>query len=87
MYHIACDYGNSSSGLWAPILAILSNGEDFEFFGYDSSTRSFALSGSIKGLENFQSSVEFLRSVKKGTSTSILLLSSLTNDYSGRIHV
>lgn len=57
--------------MWAPILGILSDGDNFEFFMYDSSTRGFALSARMMGLEDFQSGVDFLRSVKSGMSISV----------------
>ncbi|KAL0630789.1 hypothetical protein Q9L58_010356 [Maublancomyces gigas] len=52
-------------GAWVPMLGILCDGTYFEFFVYDSSTRSFALSEPMKRLEQFQSDVEFLRSIKR----------------------
>lgn len=42
IYLAACDYRNSLSGLWVPMLGILCDGAHFEFFVYDSSTLSFA---------------------------------------------
>lgn len=65
IYRAACDHHNSLSGLWVPMLGILCDGTHFEFFAYDSSTRSFALSEPMKRLEQFQSDVEFLRSIKR----------------------
>lgn len=47
------------------MLGILCDGAHFEFFVYDLSTRSFALSECMKGLEQFQSDIEFLRSIKR----------------------
>lgn len=51
-----------------PILGILCDGCDFEFFVYDSSTRDFSLSGRIRGLEQYQSDISFLRSIKRSNT-------------------
>lgn len=67
-FYAACDYRNSSFGLWVPILGILCDGRDFEFFVYDSSTRKFALSVQVPGLQQYpQRDLEFLRSIKRSS--------------------
>jgi len=46
----ACDYANSKVQHWVPILAILCDGERFEFLVYDSGTKSVYSSGVVTGL-------------------------------------
>ncbi|KAN0070542.1 hypothetical protein V8E54_011411 [Elaphomyces granulatus] len=46
----ACDYANLKGGHWVPILAILCDGDNFEFFVYDSADRLIYSSGRIPGI-------------------------------------
>jgi len=63
---LACDYVNSKHQHWVPILAILCDGEKFEFLGYDSVIKSVYSSGWILGVFDVESSPELLTpSLKK----------------------
>jgi len=53
---LACDYVNSKRQHWVPILAILCDGEKFEFLVYDSVIKSVYSSGMIEGVVDIQSS-------------------------------
>lgn len=46
----ACDYANSKAQHWVPILAILCDGENFEFVVYDSGVKRIYSSGFVTGL-------------------------------------
>ncbi|KAB8237930.1 uncharacterized protein BDW43DRAFT_150496 [Aspergillus alliaceus] len=46
----ACDYANLKEGHWVPILAILCDGNNFEFFVFDSSDKIIHSSGRIIGI-------------------------------------
>ncbi|OXV06001.1 hypothetical protein Egran_06231 [Elaphomyces granulatus] len=46
----ACEYANLKGGHWVPILAILCDGDNFEFFVYDSVDRLIYSSGRIPGI-------------------------------------
>jgi hypothetical protein len=46
----ACDYANSKIQHWVPILAILCDGERFEFMVYDSGSKHVYSSGVVTGL-------------------------------------
>jgi hypothetical protein len=46
----ACDYANSKIQHWVPILAILCDGERFEFMVYDSGSKHIYSSGVVTGL-------------------------------------
>jgi hypothetical protein len=46
----ACDYANSKVQHWVPILAILCDGERFEFIVYDSGSKHVYSSGIVTGL-------------------------------------
>jgi hypothetical protein len=64
----ACDYVNSKSGHWAPILAILCDGEKFEFLVYDSGIKSIYSSEPVTGLVDMTNDPDlFLSSLKKTT--------------------
>jgi hypothetical protein len=64
----ACDYANSKSQHWVPILAILCDGEKFEFLVYDSGTKSVYSSDVITGVVDMKTKPSlFLSSVKETT--------------------
>lgn len=46
----ASDYANLKEGHWVPILAILCDGNNFEFFVFDSSDKVIHSSGRIIGI-------------------------------------
>ena len=46
----ACDYLNSKREHWVPILAILCDGEKFEFLVYDSGVKSVYSSDMVTGV-------------------------------------
>jgi hypothetical protein len=47
---LACDYANSKGQHWVPILAIVCDGEKFEFLVYDSVIKSVYSSGVVTGV-------------------------------------
>jgi hypothetical protein len=47
---LACDYLNSKREHWVPILAILCDGEKFEFLVYDSGVKSVYSSDMVTGV-------------------------------------
>ena len=47
---LACDYANSKNQHWVPILAILCDGENFEFLVYDSGIESIYASERATGV-------------------------------------
>jgi hypothetical protein len=49
---LACDYANSKYQHWVPILAILCDGERFEFLVYDSGIKSIYASGAVIGVSD-----------------------------------
>ena len=57
---LACDYVNSKHQHWVPILAILCDGEKFEFLGYDSVIKSVYSSGMATGVMDFSNRPKFL---------------------------
>ncbi|KAL1965980.1 hypothetical protein VTN77DRAFT_4920 [Rasamsonia byssochlamydoides] len=65
----ACDYANYKDGHWVPILAILCDGNNFEYFVYDSGDKRIYTSGRVTGIisDEQQSTAEFLYSTKKTT--------------------
>jgi len=64
----ACDYANSKSLYWVPILAVLCDGEKFEFLVYDSGTKSVYSSEVITGIVDMKTKPDlFLSSVKETT--------------------
>jgi hypothetical protein len=64
----ACDYANSKSQHWVPILAILCDGEKFEFLVYDSGTKSVYSSDVITGVVDMKTKPSlFLSSAKETT--------------------
>jgi hypothetical protein len=46
----ACDYANLKGSHWVPILSVLCDGTNFEFFVYDSGDRPIHSSGRIPGI-------------------------------------
>ncbi|KAL4960359.1 uncharacterized protein BDV14DRAFT_182813 [Aspergillus stella-maris] len=63
-----CDYANQKEGHWAPILAVLCDGANFEFFVMDSADKVIFTSGWREGLLiGAESKSRFLMSVKKTT--------------------
>ena len=68
---LACDYVNSKYQHWVPILAILCDGEKFEFLVYDSVTKSVYSSGFATGVLDLPDRPEFLApSLKRGKVTN-----------------
>ena len=68
---LACDYVNSKNQYWVPILAILCDGEKFEFLVYDSVTKSVYSSGFATGVLDLPDRPEFLApSLKRGKVTN-----------------
>ena len=57
---LACDYLNSKREHWVPILAILCDGEKFEYLVYDSVTKSVYSSGVTMGVVDIGNKPEFL---------------------------
>jgi len=57
---LACDYANSKRQHWVPILAILCDGEKFEFLVYDSGVKSIYTSGVVPGVSDFMNRPELL---------------------------
>ncbi|OLE53259.1 MAG: hypothetical protein AUG51_14050 [Acidobacteria bacterium 13_1_20CM_3_53_8] len=47
---LACDYLNAKIQHWVPVLAILCDGEKFEFLVYDSGIKSIYSSGVVAGV-------------------------------------
>jgi hypothetical protein len=64
---VACDYANSKSGHWVPLLAILCDGNNFEYFVYDSVDKLVYTSGRVTGIisDDQESQSVFLLSVEK----------------------
>ena len=70
----ACDYANSKHQDWVPILAILCDGEKFEFLVYDSGIKSIYASGRVAGVSDIRNEPELLIvSLKKSKVTSLLI--------------
>ncbi|KAN0073248.1 hypothetical protein V8E54_008468 [Elaphomyces granulatus] len=65
----ACDYANLKRGYWVPILAILCDGNNFEFFVYDSADKAVYSSDWRVGIvsEPQGSQLDLLLSTKKTT--------------------
>jgi hypothetical protein len=65
-YNIACDYVNAKVQHWVPVLAILCDGDSFEFLVYDSGIKSIYSSGVVTGLWDKIGEPEyFILSIKK----------------------
>jgi hypothetical protein len=72
---LACDYLNSKRDHWVPILAILCDGEKFEFLVYDSVIKSVYASRMTRGVLDLPDSNELLApSLKRGKITDNLHL-------------
>ena len=70
---LACDYANSKDEHWVPILAILCDGEKFEFLVYDSGIKSVYASGGVIGVLDVRNSPElFIPSLKRSKVTNNL---------------
>ena len=70
---LACDYANSKLQHWVPILAILCDGEIFEFLVYDSGIKSIYASGRVTGVSDFRNKPELLiTSLKESKVTNNL---------------
>jgi hypothetical protein len=67
----ACDYTNSKTQHWVPILAILCDGEKFEFLVYDSGAKSVYSSEMIIGVVDMKSKPDLLLSSLKETTEYI----------------
>jgi hypothetical protein len=64
---LACDYLNSKREYWVPILAILCDGEKFEFLVYDSGVKSVYASQMATGVLDLPDNPELLTpSLKRG---------------------
>jgi hypothetical protein len=64
----ACDYTNLKTRHWVPILAILCDGEKFDFLVYDSGIKSVYASEMVTGVVDMKSDPDlFLSSLKKTT--------------------
>jgi hypothetical protein len=64
---LACDYVNSRNQHWVPILAILCDGEKFEFLVYDSGIKSVYASRMATGVLDLPDNNELLApSLKRG---------------------
>jgi hypothetical protein len=62
----ACDYRNSKNQNWVPILAILCDGEKFNFLVYDSGEKSIYESGEVTGVFDMIGEEKFfVESLKK----------------------
>ena len=57
---LACDYLNSKRQHWVPILAILCDGERFEFLVYDSGTQSIYSSRMVTGVLDLEDKPDLL---------------------------
>ena len=57
---LACDYVNSKDQHWVPILAILYDGEKFEFLVYDSGVKSIYSSDMVTGVLDLADHPNFL---------------------------
>jgi hypothetical protein len=72
---LACDYVNSKNQHWVPILAILCDGEKFEFLVYDSVIKSVYASRMVTGVFDLPDRTElFAPSLKMGKVTNNLHL-------------
>ena len=72
---LACDYLNSKRQHWVPILAILCDGEKFEFLVYDSGVKSVYSSQMVTGVLDLADSPELLApSLKKSKVANNLSL-------------
>ena len=72
---LACDYLNSKRDHWVPILAILCDGEKFEFLVYDSVLKSVYSSQMATGVLDLPDLPEHLApSLKRGKVTNNLHL-------------
>jgi len=70
---LACDYANSKDEHWVPILAILCDGEKFEFLVYDSGIKSIYASGAVAGVSDMRKEPELLiPSLKRSKVTNNL---------------
>ncbi|KAL4878022.1 hypothetical protein BJY04DRAFT_196918 [Aspergillus karnatakaensis] len=64
----ACDYANQKQGQWAPILAILCDGEHFRFFVMDSAEKVIFSSGGMAGVPiEPETKTRLLAAIKKTT--------------------
>jgi len=57
---LACDYLNSKLQHWVPVLAILCDGEKFEFLVYDSGIKSIYSSGMATGVSDIRNEPDLL---------------------------
>ena len=63
---LACDYLNSKAQHWVPVLAILCDGEKFDFLVYDSGIKSIYSSGMATGVSDIRNKPDlFLPSLKQ----------------------
>jgi hypothetical protein len=79
---LACDYQNLKCEYWTPILAILCDGEKFEFLVYDSVLKSVYSSQIATGVLDLPDMPEHLApSLKRGKVTNNLYLIFNTNSF------
>ena len=72
---LACDYLNSKREHWVPVLAILCDGEKFEFLVYDSVVKSVYASRVVTGVFDLSDRTELVApSLKIGKVTNNLHL-------------
>ena len=76
---LASDYVNSKVQLWVPVLAIICDGEKFEFLVLDSGNKSVYSSGVTTGVVDVRNKSEWLiPTLKDGKVANHLPLSILT---------
>jgi len=79
---LACDYLNSKHGHWVPVLAILCDGEKFEFLVYDSAIESVYASRMVTAVWDLPDRNELLApSLKEGKVANNLHLCHATPSY------
>ena len=72
---LACDYLNAKAQHWVPILAVLCDGNQFEFMVYESGVKSIYSSGEIPGVSDFRNNPDLLApSLKRSKVASSLPL-------------
>ena len=74
---LACDYLNSKREHWVPVLAILCDGETFEFLVYDSVLKSVYSSQMATGVLDLPDMPEHLApSLKRGKVSKIFIFNT-----------
>jgi hypothetical protein len=62
----ACDFKNSLYNYWCPLLGVLTDGQTFQLFVYDSSTRKVTSSEYIRMMHETTRGFELLKSIRNG---------------------